>query len=65
MARPVKNYTHPVNVSIYLDINYIKNLVIILITENLFSMINSLSFIIWQDIQTNMLETEGWLRLSW
>ncbi|XP_075678940.1 acetylcholine receptor subunit beta-like 1 [Dermatophagoides pteronyssinus] len=43
MARPVKNYTHPVNVSIYLDINYIKNL----------------------DIQTNMLETEGWLRLSW
>lgn len=27
MARPVLNYTHPVNVSIYLDINYIKKIV--------------------------------------
>lgn len=27
MARPVRNYTHTMNVSIYLDINYIKKLV--------------------------------------
>lgn len=27
MARPVLNYTHSMNVSLYLDINYIKKLV--------------------------------------
>lgn len=43
MARPVLNYTHPINVSIYLDINYIKKL----------------------DVMTNVLESEGWIRLSW
>ena len=43
MARPVKNYTTPVNVSIYLDINYVRML----------------------DIKTHVLESEGWIRLSW
>lgn len=43
MARPVLNYSHPINVSIYLDINYIKQL----------------------DVVTNVLESEGWIRLSW
>ncbi|UXI18370.1 DNA replication complex GINS protein PSF2-like [Sarcoptes scabiei] len=43
MTRPVRNYTHAINVSIYLDVNYIKNL----------------------DVQTKILESEGWIRLSW
>lgn len=43
MARPVLNYSQPINVTIYLDINYIKQL----------------------DINTHVLESEGWIRLLW